>query len=284
MPSEDGMYIIQVGIYDSQRQAQQAVNNLAERGIKAYFAEVENPGLLDGIKYRVRIGYFQTIPGASSYNDAVLVQAGYKGWVDKRQNDKIGDPLQTRVPPPIAPTPLLPDTLAQTPLAQTPLAVVPEAPDSTPPPPTLPPEPKPMPLVEKPQKKYGFFAGLGSEVNSNAKKGAAIGNNMALGYDMNRHFALGLNAVYSNDMNVASTMESTLMFRYYLPFSGPFLQAEAGGMFTAEDGKNQITPLGGLTAGLRLGMDKNWFLEPAVRGNYPFVWGAGLTIGKRFGE
>jgi hypothetical protein len=54
-------------------------------------------------------------------------------------------------------------------------------------------------------------------------------------------------------------------------------------MLAAEDGKNQVTPLGGLAAGWRLSMEQSWYLEPAVRGVYPLVWGAGLTVGKKFG-
>jgi len=129
----------------------------------------------------------------------------------------------------------------------------------------------------------GFFIGLGSEVNNNAKKGNAIGGNMALGYDMNKHFALGVNAVYSNDLEEEITLESKLMLRYYLPVGGPFMQAEAGGALNKSD-KNSIVPQGGMAAGWRFSVDKEWFVEPAVRGGYPYVWGTGITLGKKFGH
>jgi len=58
------------------------------------------------------------------------------------------------------------------------------------------------------------------------------------------------------------------------------LQAEAGGALSTE-GK---MPLGGLTAGMRLEIEDRWYLEPALRGGYPFTWGAGITLGKKFGK
>ncbi|MDR3000003.1 MAG: carboxypeptidase-like regulatory domain-containing protein [Fibromonadaceae bacterium] len=209
---------------------------------------------------------------------------------------KMVEALPPPPPPPVLPP--TPPTQPQTPLVLAPAPAPAPAPDPLPTDndvqaivapaiPAVPAAPAPAtvdteqdhaPSAPKPSR---FFAGVGSEVNSNAKKGTAVGNNMALGYDMNRHFALGLNAVYSNDVNIASTIESTFMLRYYLPFTGPFVQAEAGSAFIMEDEKNQMIPLGGLAAGWRLSMDKEWFLEPAVRGGYPLVWGAGLTVGKK---
>jgi len=51
---------------------------------------------------------------------------------------------------------------------------------------------------------------------------------------------------------------------------------------SAIDGKNSLAPQGGLTAGLRLEIEKSWYLEPTLRGGYPFVLGTGLTLGKSF--
>ncbi len=159
----------------------------------------------------------------------------------------------------------------------------------------LPPEPPPPLSKQRLQEpappraeasKSGFFAGAGSELNNNsARKGStAMGGNVVLGYDLNRSFALGLNTVYSHDMNTVSTFESMVMVRYYLPVTSSFLQAEAGGALQATEGKNSTIPLGGLAAGLRLEMDKSWYLEPTLRGGYPFVWGTGITLGKKFGR
>jgi len=187
-------------------------------------------------------------------------------------------PIEAKQKSPVHPTPL----------------IQPKAPPTEQPP--LPPPPPPSKIQQRQQQepaqskseasKSGFFAGAGSELNNNsASKGStAMGGNVVLGYDLNRSFALGLNTIYSHDMNTVSTLESMLMFRYYLPVTGSFLQAEAGGALSAADGKNSTIPLGGLTAGLRLEVDKSWYLEPTLRGGYPFIWGTGVTLGKKFGR
>jgi hypothetical protein len=195
---------------------------------------------------------------------------------------KIGEakPIEAKPKSPVHPTPLIQPK--------------PKAPPTELPPP--PPPPSSSKIQQRQQQeptssksetsKSGFFAGAGSELNNNsASKGStAMGGNVVLGYDLNRSFALGLNTIYSHDMNTVSTLESMLMFRYYLPVTGSFLQAEAGGALSATDGKNSAIPLGGLTAGMRLEMDKSWYLEPTLRGGYPFTWGTGITLGKKFGR
>jgi hypothetical protein len=136
-------------------------------------------------------------------------------------------------------------------------------------------------LPPKSQPASAFFAGLGSEHNSNSQNGTAMGINVTLGYDMNRHFALGVNAVHSLDVDKESTMESTVMLRYYLPIEGPYVQAEAGGSLN-RGGKNSLVPQGGMATGWRVSVDKSWYLEPVVRGGYPAFWGTGVTVGKKF--
>ncbi|MDR0516398.1 MAG: carboxypeptidase-like regulatory domain-containing protein [Fibromonadaceae bacterium] len=155
-----------------------------------------------------------------------------------------------------------------------------------PPPPPPPPPARPANMARTrppPKAESNFFAGLGSEHNSNAQKGTALGGHVMLGYDLNKHFALGLNAVRSMDLDKEGTMESTVMLRYYLPVKGPFVQAEAGGSLNKQSGEGNIEPMGGVAAGWRLNVVEGWFLEPAVRGGYPSVWGTGITVGKKFG-
>jgi len=188
-------------------------------------------------------------------------------------------PAEAKQKSPVHPTPLIQPKLKA-------------PPTELPPPPPPPPPPSKTRQQQEPAQskseapKAGFFAGAGSELNNNSasKSSTAMGGNVVLGYDLNRSFALGLNTIYSHDMNTVSTLESMLMFRYYLPATGSFLQAEAGGALSATDGKNSTIPLGGLTAGMRLEVDKSWYLEPTLRGGYPFTWGTGVTLGKKFGR
>ena len=87
-----GPFVIQVSIQPSRRAANSVVSKLSDQGIKAYVAEVENPGELEGTFYRVRVGYFSTIASAQQFGKEVLAPQGYAGWVDNRKNDRIGQP------------------------------------------------------------------------------------------------------------------------------------------------------------------------------------------------
>ena len=87
-----GPFVIQVSIQASKRAANNVVSKLSDQGIKAYVAEVENPGELEGTFYRVRVGYFSTIANAQQFGKEVLAPQGYAGWVDNRKNDRIGQP------------------------------------------------------------------------------------------------------------------------------------------------------------------------------------------------
>jgi cell division septation protein DedD len=87
-----GPFVIQVSIQPSRRAANNVVSKLSDQGIKAYVAEVENPGELEGTFYRVRVGYFSTIANAQQFGKEVLAPQGYAGWVDNRKNDRIGQP------------------------------------------------------------------------------------------------------------------------------------------------------------------------------------------------
>ena len=87
-----GPFVIQVSIQASRRAANNVVSKLSDQGIKAYVAEVENPGELEGTFYRVRVGYFSTIANAQQFGKEVLAPQGYAGWVDNRKNDRIGQP------------------------------------------------------------------------------------------------------------------------------------------------------------------------------------------------
>jgi cell division septation protein DedD len=288
--STEGKYVIQVQTFSQLANAEKVAEELVKRGINAYVAKVKDPAEFNGVKYRVRVGNFGTIPEAKSYAARVLNPIGRKGWwVDFRRNDNVGKPAGYKAPLSEPEFTELTE-FSEYKVPQEPVVLQKPSPPPQPQPP--PPQPQPEPQVAsqtqpKPQPKKsgaGFFAGVGSEVNSNAKKGTAVGGNMAMGLDFNKHFAMGVNAVYSNDMEAsASTVESTVMFRYYLPASGPFIQAEAGGALNPEE-KSSATPMGGVAAGLRLDVNQGWFVEPAVRGGYPFVWGTGITVGKKFGD
>ena len=91
-PLEKGDFVIQVSIQASKKAADGIVKKLAESNIKAYVAEVENPGELEGTYYRIRVGYFDSNVNAQAYGKQVLSPLNYAWWVDMSKNDDVGNP------------------------------------------------------------------------------------------------------------------------------------------------------------------------------------------------
>jgi len=130
----------------------------------------------------------------------------------------------------------------------------------------------------------GAFAGLGVEVNANTREGAAFGGGLSAGLDINSQFSFGLKTNFSSNFDAISTLDIAGLFRYYLPFqfTGLFVQAELGTAVFFEDGKSYPALLGGTAFGWRYNFLGNWYVEPCVRGGYPFIWGVGLITGYHF--
>jgi hypothetical protein len=88
-----GRYIIQVAIFPAEASAKRLIKKLADNGIKAYNAKVQNPdpdkGMI-GTYNRVRIGFFDGKTAAEAFAKARLEPIGYAWWIDKSKNDNIG--------------------------------------------------------------------------------------------------------------------------------------------------------------------------------------------------
>lgn len=89
---DKGEYVIQVSIQASKKAADAIVTKLAENNVKAYIAEVENPGELEGTYYRIRVGYFASSADAQTYGKETLSPLNYAWWIDKSKNDEVGNP------------------------------------------------------------------------------------------------------------------------------------------------------------------------------------------------
>jgi hypothetical protein len=144
--------------------------------------------------------------------------------------------------------------------------------------------------------------------------GMAIGGGAALGYG--DRLAFGLKVVYWNDLKELSALELNFLARYYFFSmnrtkvleakaleaeavrpdaghfsalrSGPFIQLNGGPVIFAQ-GENTITvpsPTVTISAGLSLGwrflLVRYFFMEPSIRGGYPYFAVAGLSAGARF--
>jgi hypothetical protein len=132
----------------------------------------------------------------------------------------------------------------------------------------------------------GLFIGFGAEANGYTINQAAFGGGWSLGADLNKYIALGVKTTFSYDLESLTVMEQAGFFRFYLPLKkqGPFLQAEAGGSIFFEDNDSYLMFSGGIAAGWRFRIGKNWYVEPTARCGYPFVWGARLSFGGRIGS
>ena len=133
----------------------------------------------------------------------------------------------------------------------------------------------------------GLFAledliiGAGPELNGHTREGMALGGGLSAGVDLNRSFGLGLKSSFVHNLDTVGTFEPLVFFRYYLPLriNGPFVQAEAGGVFAFENGGTYPAFAAGLGAGWRFlfgkksGVISNWHIEPSLRFGYPHVWG-----------
>ena len=135
----------------------------------------------------------------------------------------------------------------------------------------------------------GIFTGASLEFNNHNKDGGATGGGLMAAYQVNRQFAFGIRAsffavtgYYAGNL---SSFEPKAFFRYNLPWAwanGLFAQLEAGSVVYFYH--NDVFPAfsGGLGIGWRYGFTDVFFIEPALRFGYPFMWGAGLTAGLSF--
>jgi hypothetical protein len=111
----------------------------------------------------------------------------------------------------------------------------------------------------------------------------AIGGGAALGYG--DRVALGLKAVYWNDLEEISALELNLLARFYFfrtpGYSGLFIQFSGGPVIFFKP-----SAIGTISAGFGLGwrflLGEHFFIEPAIRAGYPYIAAAGLSAGLRF--
>jgi hypothetical protein len=88
-----GRYVIQVAVFPIEASAKKLIKKLAENGIKAYNAKVQDPDPKKGVigtYYRVRVGFFDGRTSAETFAKTRLESIGYAWWIDRSKNDNIG--------------------------------------------------------------------------------------------------------------------------------------------------------------------------------------------------
>jgi hypothetical protein len=121
----------------------------------------------------------------------------------------------------------------------------------------------------------------------------SFGGGGALGYG--DRLAFGIKVMYWGDREDVRALEVNFLARFYffglmraeafgaeaLRHSGLFIQADGGpAIFTKPSVKTTISA--GLSLGWRFLLGRHFFVEPAIRGGYPYIAGAGLSAGFRF--
>jgi hypothetical protein len=123
----------------------------------------------------------------------------------------------------------------------------------------------------------------------------SLGSGAALGYG--ERMAFGLKVLYWNDLKDVRALEFNFLARFYFfrmtvtethLHSGLFVQFSGGPVIFAR-GEGSITMPSDtvmLSAGLSLGwrflLGRYFFIEPAIRGGYPYFATAGLSAGVHF--
>ncbi|MCL2834345.1 MAG: hypothetical protein FWD78_14325 [Treponema sp.] len=124
-----------------------------------------------------------------------------------------------------------------------------------------------------------FFAGIGPDINGHGRQDFAVGGDLLFGMDLNPQFSAGLRAGFYHDLYEVFSMEPQAFFRYNLPFvKGLFVQAEAGCVVYLDYGSTYPAFSGGLSAGWRLPISGNFYVEPAARFGYPYMWGINIMV------
>jgi len=118
---------------------------------------------------------------------------------------------------------------------------------------------------------------------------ALFGGSFAVGYG--KGAAIGIKAAYYSEINGVTILELVFLLRFYFlgtaAYSGPFLQLSGGPTLISVNGNIGFpSELGVVSAGINVGwrfLFKNrFFIEPSIRGGYPYMFGAGISGGIRF--
>jgi len=134
-----------------------------------------------------------------------------------------------------------------------------------------------------------FWISLGGDTGFYSTLGLSWGGSFALGYGTGS--SIGLKFIYFFSPDRVDALELNFLFRFYLQgikaYSGPYLQIMGGPSLFIHDGVFSIPSNHGIvSAGLGFGWRflffDRLFVEPAVRGGFPYLIGAGISAGVRF--
>ena len=132
--------------------------------------------------------------------------------------------------------------------------------------------------------------GFGAEINNNSYEFVSPAGSISLDYNVFRIISLGVKIFASYDMNEKDNsfvfFEPLAFLRVYLvpsddPGTGVFIEGLGGVSVIPRKSEYNIIKNAGGGFGYRAALG-NFYIEPAIRIGYPYIFGAGLSAGFRF--
>ena len=133
-----------------------------------------------------------------------------------------------------------------------------------------------------------IYLGIFAEVLGYTRDNVAYGGGITAGGSYNG-MGFGLHFLYAQDTEGFVFFEVLGHFRWYFAQlkdnNGLFVQLEGGVVFYSYerfDTLDNILASIGLRAGWRIPLGEKWFIEPGIRGGFPYLIGAGFYAGIKF--
>lgn len=130
---------------------------------------------------------------------------------------------------------------------------------------------------------FPISVSAGMEANNNHQNGIALGFVVQADYRVFPFLAAGARGGFSTNITFSNTLEAEGFVRFILPLRSlqVFTQGGAGLSWIFIYEGNTAIPLFGGALGVRIPLGA-FYIEPAARFGFPFLWGAGLSAGVRF--
>jgi len=139
--------------------------------------------------------------------------------------------------------------------------------------------------ITSPINSGNFWFGFGGETAMYSQDGYAYGGSVFFGYGSGS--SIGLKAAFFLSDEGIDTLELNFLLRFYIlkaANKGPFFQLMGGPSLFNRSGNffvpsNSGTLNAGLGFGWRLIFNDWLFIEPSVRGGFPYLFGAAIAVG-----
>jgi hypothetical protein len=132
------------------------------------------------------------------------------------------------------------------------------------------------------QKEYSLS--IGPEGSIGYRRGAVFGGGLGFDYRIKKSTAVGARLGVNYALEDAFSLDPAAFVRwyYYTPSWAEFFgQCDLGVSLVFKPARLETIFIGGLTLGIRFPLGV-FYAEPYVRGNYPYIFSAGVMMGRRF--